>query len=1105
MNPWLVPCLLASGAASLIFELLWSRILSFSFGSTSLAFAAVLSVFFLGLAVGSFAGGRWVRRWKNPLRFYGWLEFGIGLYSALLFIPLFHVDKSYALVNANGSSAVGFFWRLGIAALLLAFPTMAMGATFSALVEYLRQSSRKFSSDLGWLYGVNTLGAFLGIYLATHWLLPNLGLMGSYFVAVALNGVAALGSLAIRPTQTIQASETDEPAPVDGPGDNRWKWAAFILVGASGFTTLGYEIAWSRVLTIAMEGSLYGIGATLGAFLAGIGLGGLLWGHFQSRLRTHRSILKVTVWVCLSMTVYLAMSPLALAVENFLLRAVTSQYRTLLGLHANFLIAIAFLLPITLGLGFLFPAALSLLKQHSHSAREISTAYALNTTTSVLGSLVSALYLLDALGIEGMVWVYVLVQLVAILFAVLITEETPNERWRLVLPILAVLIFTAGFWPTINAKSVLSAATPRSINLSELFKSLSTAFVDSSQIKLYKDGVGSTVAVSQINRNLAISSNGLTQSGRDLDPPHFNLESILVGLFPAIHYPEAPNALVVGLGAGISVSVLRKAGIPEVDVVELEPSMPAICKFIYPPGQSPLDDTGVHLHVDDARNFLLRNRYSTAPRKWSLIASQPAHPWVSGAADLFTEEMFRLVHESLEDNGVFGQWFMPTGINDAAFQSITNAFAAVFPQMAVYRTLGRPDGFYFVGVKGARKLSLSKIQALLSQPKLQDLVVPLEHGQAEDLLRYSLIPLTSSRLVLGEGPRNTDRNLLIESTIPMTAKSQSPSKQAIPATTPIGPALEAFETAGAAESLVVMLALQGLRNQDFHPSFGLHVGAGLTRLEFLGERAPSPWSVYARTLRSVETGQTTAERLFASIVSANGMLQGALLADYFRAFPSEWRKASGIWNDQWPETLKQKIALIQLEAIAVYGDAASFQAALALHTLIHPLDRAMVSLLSSAQEAKTSDQAHSVEMDTLLATSLYERALAAKPKNPHHLNAMLRYCESKGWAKRAEILRKVQADLGASACQKWMELAHAAGNKKEWPESVNAYLRVAELCPTQTQAYVGLADIYKQAGRKEDLETLANQVKNLMPQDAALAHQIHSALISLERPPIQAN
>ena len=66
-----------SGAAALMYEVVWVRSLSLIFGGTHLAVTTVLSVFMGGLALGSFFIGKRVDAVKNPLRLYGLLEIGI--------------------------------------------------------------------------------------------------------------------------------------------------------------------------------------------------------------------------------------------------------------------------------------------------------------------------------------------------------------------------------------------------------------------------------------------------------------------------------------------------------------------------------------------------------------------------------------------------------------------------------------------------------------------------------------------------------------------------------------------------------------------------------------------------------------------------------------------------------------------------------------------------------------------------------------------------------------------------------------------------------------------------------------------------------------------
>src|ERR1017187_4827311 len=49
-----------SGFASLVYQVVWTRMAFASFGIITPVLSVVLSVFMLGLAVGSWAGGRWI-------------------------------------------------------------------------------------------------------------------------------------------------------------------------------------------------------------------------------------------------------------------------------------------------------------------------------------------------------------------------------------------------------------------------------------------------------------------------------------------------------------------------------------------------------------------------------------------------------------------------------------------------------------------------------------------------------------------------------------------------------------------------------------------------------------------------------------------------------------------------------------------------------------------------------------------------------------------------------------------------------------------------------------------------------------------------------------
>ena len=71
-----------SGALALVYQVVWSRMMTHVFGSTALAIGTVLAAFMTGMALGSWYAGRLADRSANRLRLYAWLEIGIAL-SAL--------------------------------------------------------------------------------------------------------------------------------------------------------------------------------------------------------------------------------------------------------------------------------------------------------------------------------------------------------------------------------------------------------------------------------------------------------------------------------------------------------------------------------------------------------------------------------------------------------------------------------------------------------------------------------------------------------------------------------------------------------------------------------------------------------------------------------------------------------------------------------------------------------------------------------------------------------------------------------------------------------------------------------------------------------------
>ena len=117
--------IILSGAAGLVYEIVWSRQLVLVFGNTTQAVSAILTGFFGGMAIGAAIGGRIADRVRSPLRFYGLLE--IALVVVVLVTPFTFglIHEAYrGIYPALESTPYLALARLALAVLALAVVTV---------------------------------------------------------------------------------------------------------------------------------------------------------------------------------------------------------------------------------------------------------------------------------------------------------------------------------------------------------------------------------------------------------------------------------------------------------------------------------------------------------------------------------------------------------------------------------------------------------------------------------------------------------------------------------------------------------------------------------------------------------------------------------------------------------------------------------------------------------------------------------------------------------------------------------------------------------------------------------------------------------------------
>jgi spermidine synthase len=265
-------CFFLSGCAGLIYEVCWIRKASLVFGSTSYAVSTVLAVFFLGLAIGSYAFGRIAQKTERPLRLFAVMEFGVGALALVSLWEFGALDGIYGVAyRASGQHlALLILVRFVLVSLVLLPPTILMGGTLPLFCRQYVNDGSRIARSVGFLYGLNTFGAAIGCALTGLVFLPALGMFVSVCIGALLDLAVALaaGLLGLQAHIHMQVPSRDII-----PEKGRGHAVVFSLLFLTGFVALGNEVLWARHLALLIRNTVYTYTLTLMAVLLGIVIG----------------------------------------------------------------------------------------------------------------------------------------------------------------------------------------------------------------------------------------------------------------------------------------------------------------------------------------------------------------------------------------------------------------------------------------------------------------------------------------------------------------------------------------------------------------------------------------------------------------------------------------------------------------------------------------------------------------------------------------------------------------------------------------------------------------------------------------------------------------
>ncbi len=368
-----------SGFCGLSYQTIWIRLAYAHFGITTHVLSVILSVFMLGLALGSWAGGigavplsRWTGR--TIFFFYAAVEVFTGLGGCV--VPWLFSQGRQSLLSLGAADSASYLFFSGLVILVSLLPwCIAMGATFPLGMQFIREKNSTEKESFSFLYLANVLGACSGVLATAFILVEWLGFNGTLKTASSINFAVGTGSL-------IWAFLLPAPLRVDTPIGNsqalKQNAAHFwypALLFSTGFISMAMEVAWVRDYTPILGNEVYAFSGLLAVYLFATWMGS--W-FYRSRMNFPKAVPVETLLVFLSSLAFL---PVALNDPRW---------------HHSPLVALLSLAPFCGALGYLTPCLIDRFSQGD--AQAAGKGYAFNILGCILGPLLASYLLLPFLG-----------------------------------------------------------------------------------------------------------------------------------------------------------------------------------------------------------------------------------------------------------------------------------------------------------------------------------------------------------------------------------------------------------------------------------------------------------------------------------------------------------------------------------------------------------------------------------------------------------------------------------------------------------------------------------------------------------------------------------
>ncbi len=709
----------ASGFAALLYQVIWQRMLALFSGGDVFSVTIIVAAFMAGLGCGNLAGGHLADRLTRArcLALFAAAETAIGVF-ALSSRWIFY-DFLYGRFGAVDLPGPALAAVLFIAVL---WPTFFMGLSLPLLARGLTTGVASAARTVGSLYGFNTLGAAVGAFVTTWFLLRHFPMEQCLWFGAALNFACAAAAFPL--ARSVRASAdaasaiaATAPADSQTAGKPVLGLAAWLVVySLSGAIALSLEIAWFRALGVMLKSTSFTFGTLLAVYLSGVASGSIVGARLVER--GVRNPAARFLWIQTGVAVYagvsLAVLIAALGHADFLsdlwtyfgrqeglplsealhelaggAPAATDERRAPLFLALYALLPLLLIGPPTFLMGLSFPYLQKAVQTDGgFLGRRVGWLQSANIAGSLFGSIVTGFVLLPALGTAG---TFRLLVCMAAIFPLLrfFARETDQRAPRLAIAVglggvlLASAVLPNGqhFW------AALHGAAPDDVRFVE----------DAAGVSLLRSPTDET------NERLVMAG-GLSVSSFPFG--RYGGVHTLLGLLPVLIHPEPKRVAVIGVGSGdTAYGAAGRAEVESVVAVEILGSQITLLHDFDASGGDPglhalLTDPRIEIVVDDGRAFLRRDR-----EHFDVIEADALRPTSAYAGNLYSLEYFALLRQRLTPGGLAVTW-IPT-------ERVLTTFVRSFPYVVVVDAIA-------IGSESPITFDRAELERRVRDPRVQE-------------------------------------------------------------------------------------------------------------------------------------------------------------------------------------------------------------------------------------------------------------------------------------------------------------------------------------------------------------------------------------------------